>query len=105
MTTITIKAELLQEQRCIDDYRIYVFKNLEDAPFGHNYAMVTMFPNWQHSEINVGDQGYLVYQEIVAGDDSWYNKELNQKIPYNYSNLVFIRFIPFKKPLNEDIVL
>lgn len=72
-------------------YITYVFKNLEDDSFGKKYCMVTRWPNWQCGNIEIGESGYLTYKEIIAGRDYWWNGET--QIPYNYSNLVFTKFV------------
>lgn len=95
---ITVKATLLALEEDFDGYITYVFKNLEEAPFGKQYIMCVRFPGWIHSDININDVGYLTYKEIIAGIDSWYDGE--KMIPYNYTNIIFVRFI---KETNADM--
>lgn len=88
------------------DYTTLVFKNLNDAPFGHTYIMTVVYPNWQSRIPKINEIGYLEYRECIAGQDKWYDKETNQFIPYNYTNLVFIKFVKENKDnSNKDIII
>lgn len=102
---VTIHCQLIAEERDALGYITYVFKNLEDAPFGHTYSMVTRFPNWQHRDLEIGEKGYLTYNEVIAGKDKWYCPETGQMIPYNYTNIYFIRFIKEQDNYKKDILL
>lgn len=102
---ITVHAQLIGVEKDIMNYITYVFKNLDSAPFGHNYIMCTRFPNWQHGALELNDSGYLTYMEVVAGKDTWYDKTTGQDIPYNYSNLVFIKFVSDKIDTSKEIIL
>lgn len=85
-------------------YINYVFKNLDNAPFGHTYIMTTRWYNWQHRELDIGEIGYLTYEEVQAGIDKWWDGE--KFTPYNYNNLIFIKFIKEKADNSkEDIIL
>ena len=86
-------------------YSTYVFKCLEEAPFGHRYIMVTRLPNWQCSDPNISDIGYLTYKEVEAGVDTWYCQETNQRIPYNYTNIYFIKFVKEKDNYKKEILI
>lgn len=102
---MTVHAQLVAVERDIMDYTTYVFKNLDKAPFGHNYIMCTRWPNWQCGPVELNDVGYLTYNEVVAGRDSWFDKETGKEVPYNYSNLVFIKFVPDKPDTSKEIIL
>lgn len=102
---ITIHAQLIGVEKDIMDYTTYVFKNLDSAPFGHNYVMCTKFPNWQHGSIELDTTGFLTYNEVIAGQTCWYDRETGQEVPYNYSNLVFIKFVPDKLDTSKEIIL
>ena len=67
--------------------------------------MVTRFPNWQHRDLEIGEKGYLTYNEVIAGKDKWYCPETGQMIPYNYTNIYFIRFIKEQDNYKKDILL
>ena len=102
----TIHAELIAEENDGLGYITYVFKTLEvNAPFGNKYKMVTRLPNWQHRDIEIGEVGYMTYNEVIAGSDKWYCQETGQMVPYNYSNIYFVKFIEQKDNCKKDIYL
>ena len=102
----TVYAELIAKENDILGYITYVFKCLEDnIPFGNKYKMVTRLPNWQHRDIEINEKGYLLYKEVIAGQDKWYCLETGQMVPYNYSNIYFVKFIEKKDNSNKDILL
>lgn len=84
-------------------YTTYVFQNLDGVSFLDKYIMVTRWPRWEHRNLDIGEIGYLTYKEVIAGKDTWWDG--NQFIPYNYTNIVFIKFIKEKDDLNKDIIL
>jgi len=90
----TLHCQLIAKESDMFGYITYIFKNLEPTSFLNQYIMCTRFKNWQHGEVNLRDIGYLTFKEVVAGKDTWYDKETGREIPYNYSNLIFIKFIP-----------
>lgn len=102
---VTIFCKLLAKEHDLGGYTTYVFQNLEDAPFGHKYLMCTRCPNWEHRNIEIDEMGYLTYQEVVAGKDEWYDRISGQMIPYNYSNLYFIKFIKKQDNSKTDVIL
>jgi hypothetical protein len=68
-------------------YTVYVFKVLNEE----NYVMCTRLPNWQVPEISIGDQGFLQYQIVNAGDK--YVTPDGEKDIFRYSNCYFINFV------------
>ena len=100
---VTLKSELIAKESDILGYTSYVFKNLEEAPFGYNYILTVRFPNWDHREIDIGERGYMTYNEVVAGRDTWWDG--TQNIPYSYSNLIFIKFVKEIDNSNKDIII
>lgn len=100
----TIKGQLLCKEHDLGGYTTYVFRNLDTEETFHKYLMVTRWPNWQTKSIDVGEIGYLTYQEVVAGVDKWWDG--TTFIPYNYTNIVFIKFIKENKDnTTKDIIL
>ena len=82
-------------------YTIYVFKD----NINNKYIMCTRLPNWQVQEINIGDEGYLQYQEIKAGDE-YYDISIEKNKKYNYSNIYFNNFVKKSEKINkEEIIL
>ena len=93
---MVIKGQLIASENDLLGYQTLVFKNLElNPPFGCSYVMLTVFPNWQSSIPDINDIGYLEYKETTAGED-YYNRKTDSIDKYNFSNLVFIKFIKEK---------
>ena len=102
---VTVYCQLVASETDIMGYTTYVFKNLEDAPFGHKYLMITRMPRWEHREWDLGEIGYVTYNEVIAGVDKWYSPDTGQMIPYNYTNIYFIKFVRKVDSSKKDIIL
>lgn len=102
---VTLYCKLVAKEHDFGGYTTYVFQNLEDAPFGKKYVMLTRLPNWDHKNIELDEIGYVTYKEVVAGIDKWYCPETGQMIPYNYTNLYFVKFVNKKDNSQKDILL
>ena len=104
---LTIYSQLVACENDALGYTTYVFKCLETNPgFGHNYVMVTRLPNWDHKELDIGKIGYLTYSEVEAGKDKWFCPKTGQFIPYNYTNIYFIKFVEEKTDNSKkDIII
>ena len=100
---ITIFCKLIAKEHDLYGYTTYVFENLEDSSFGKKYVMVTRWPNWQHRNLELEETGYLTYKEVIAGEDTWFDG--TKFIPYNYTNIIFIKFVKKEDNLNKDIIL
>lgn len=82
-------------------YTHYVFEVLEeDLRKQTKYILCTMFPRWESVPITIGEVGFVEFVEIKAGITTWYDKECNQQIPYNYDMVQFIRFV--RKPIEDN---
>ena len=102
----TIYCELILAEHDLMGYTTYVFKCLENnVPFGHTYTMVTRLPNWNHRELDIGEIGYLTYKEVTAGEDKWYDQTKGKFIPYNYTNIYFVKFVRKQDNSNKDIII
>ena len=101
MTTIHCKVLALEHD--ILDYHTIVVENLDDASFGQHYIMCTIWPNWQSRIPEIGESGFLLYKVVQAGVDTWFDG--NNFIPYNYTNVVFIKFIKEEDNYPKDILL
>lgn len=83
-------------------YVTYVFECLDKEIIKETkYIMCTRFPNWDHRKIELDEIGYLNFFEIRAGIDKWFDG--SKMIPYNYSNIQFIKFVA-KKDKNDYII-
>ena len=84
MTTYTIKCQLIAKEQDILKYQTLVFKVLEtNCPFGHSYVMVTVFPNWESRIPDIGEIGYLTYDEVEGGIDTYYERSTGNILKYN----------------------
>ena len=103
---ITLRCELLVKENDLLNYQTLVFKNLEqNPPFGKQYLMCVRFPNWNHRELEIGEIGFLTYREVIEGKDHWYDPTTGKEIPYNYSNLIFIKFVKEVDNYKKDIII
>ena len=102
---VTVHAKLLAKEHDLGGYTTYVFENLDDAPFGHKYLMLTRWPNWQCRNIDVGEVGYLEYDEVEAGVDTYYDRVNDSIVKYNFSNQIFKRFVKEQDNSNKDIII
>lgn len=88
------------------NYQTLVFKNLDKAPFGNTYCMVTVWPNWESYIPNVGEKGFLTYNSVTAGVDTYYNRETDSIMKYNFTNLIFDKFVKEKADNSKkDIII
>lgn len=102
---ITIRCEILAKETDALGYSTIVVKDLDKfGGFGHSYCMMTILPNWQGYIPEIGDSGYVTYNEVNAGD-KWYCPETGQMIPYNYTNIYFVKFVKEVDNSKKDIIL
>jgi len=64
MTTIFSRLEAKVDEGL--GYTTYVFSNLEESKWDTKYKMVTRCPNWDHRNINIGEEGFLTYEDHIA---------------------------------------
>jgi len=105
MITMTIHCTLLAKEEDIMNYQTLVFKNLDNAPFGNQYCMVTVWPNWESYIPSIGDIGYLTYDSVIAGVDTYYDRNTDSIVKYNFTNLVFNKFVREQDNSKKDILL
>lgn len=96
---ITIYAQLLDYREDSGNYVVYVFKDLNSKQL----VSCVRLPNWDAPTIRLKDIGYLMFREVEAGKDFWFNKATNASIPYFYSGVYFINFVHERK--NKSNVL
>ena len=65
--------------------------------------MCTRWPNWEHRNIEINESGYLTYKEVIAGQDTWWDG--SKFIPYNYTNIIFIKFVKKIDNYEKDIII
>ena len=105
MDTLTIHCKLLAKEVDLMDYQTLVFKNLDKAPFGCEYCMVTVWPNWESYIPEIGDIGYLTYDSVTGGVDTYYDRILDTIVKYNFTNLVFNKFVKEIDNSKKDIII
>ena len=106
METFTVHSQLIAKEVDVMDYQLLVFKILDNqVPFGHQYCMVTVFPNWESRIPEIGEIGYVNYDEVIAGEDKWYDLDTDKFIPYNYTNLIFKKFVKEQDNSTKDIII
>lgn len=98
----TILAKLLEKSEDLFGYVTYVFEILEEEEIKScncKYLMCVRYPNWDHRILDKGEVGYLKYNEVRAGLDTWYDG--NTFVPYKYDDIQFLKFIK-KTECDED---
>ena len=105
METMTIHCQLLAKEVDVMNYQTLVFRNLDKAPFGCNYCMVTVWPNWDSYSPEIGDIGFLTYDSVAAGVDTYYDRETQKIVKYNFTNLVFNKFVKEVDNSKKDIII
>ena len=84
-------------------YVTYVFENLEESIWNTKYKMVTRCPNWDHRAINIGEEGFLTYEDHIAGDSKWFDgKNFNF---YRYTMSQFMKFIAKPVEIKEEFIM
>lgn len=84
-------------------YTTYVFQNLEESKWDLKYKMVTRCPNWDHRSINIGETGFLTYDDHIAGKDTWFDGKNMQF--YRYTMSQFIKFIAKPDNITSDFIM
>lgn len=80
--------------------RVFEITDEEDKKrVNSKYVMCVQFPNWDQRLLSIGEEGYLSYQEILAGVTTWYNGK--EFIPYRYNMVQFIKFVLKGVPSKE----
>lgn len=98
MREFTVKAKLLACRN--GSYTVYVFKNLDED----QYIMCTKPPNWQTPNIDIEEEGFLHYKEVIAGE-KYYDVDHEDMTAYKYSNLYFMDFVKISNITNTEIIL
>ena len=84
-------------------YTTYVFRNLEETRWDIKYKMVTRCPNWNHRVIQIGEEGYLTYDDYEAGKSQWFDgKDFHF---YRYTMSQFIKFIEKPKQKIDEYIM
>ena len=101
MTTILAVLEAKVDEGM--GYTTYVFRNIEENRWDTKYKMVTRCPNWNHRSINIGEEGFLTYDDHVAGKSQWFDgKDLQF---YRYTMSQFLKFVTKPKEITTDYIM
>jgi hypothetical protein len=65
--------------------------------------MCVQFPNWNQSEINIGDIGYVNVKYVKEGISQWYDGE--KMNVYKYTNMVFLKFVKEPEKVNGEFLI
>ena len=103
MEEITIHVVLKAKNIDIGGYITYVFENLNQTDYNSKYLMCVQFPNWNQTEINIGDVGYVNVRYVKEGISQWYDGEKMQV--YKYTNVVFLKFIKEPEKVNKEFLI
>lgn len=98
MNEIAINAKLVAKKDGL--YTIYVFQNLQN----NEYIMCTKLPNWDFGDISIGKEGFLTYENAIAGE-KYFNPKLQTFEIYNYTKVYFKNFIEDIKHNTEEIII
>lgn len=101
---MTVLAKLVAKERDNMDYTTYVFECLDKEIIKQTkYIMCVRYPNWNCREIKLGEIGYLRFNEIIAGVDTWFDGE--KQVPYKYNDVQFLKFIEKPKEIDDNYIM
>jgi hypothetical protein len=100
---ITLYVKLNAKAIDIGGYITYVFENLNYKAYDTQYVMCVQFPNWNQSEIEIGDIGYVNVRYVEEGISKWYDGE--KMNVYKYTNVVFLKFVKEPEQINKDFLV
>lgn len=103
MEEITLYVKLNAKAIDIGGYVTYVFENLNYKTYDTQYIMCVQFPNWNQSEIEIGDIGYVNVRYVEEGISKWYDGE--KMNVYKYTNVVFLKFVKEPEQINKDFLV
>lgn len=103
MEEITFYVKL--KAKCLDigGYIIYVFENLDYKDWEYKHIMCTQFPNWNQSDIQIGDIGYVSVRYVKEGSSQWFDGEKMNY--YKQTQVMFLKFIKEPEKLNNEYIV
>ena len=81
-------------------YTMYVFKDLNTGEF----IMCTKPPNWESPNITPGEEGFIKYETVEAGQ-SYYDPTTDTHIKYKYTNTYFTNFVKKSEITKENNII
>lgn len=103
MEEVALYVQLKAKNIDLGGYITYVFENLNFQTYENQYVMCVQFPNWNQSEIRVGDVGYVNVRYVKEGISQWYDGE--KMHVYKYTNVVFLKFVKEPEKVNKEILI
>ena len=103
MEEITLHGKLVAKNIDIGNYITYVFENLEATTYEDKYIMCVQFPNWNHEEIQLEEEGFVNIRYVKEGISQWYDG--NKMNYYKYTNIIFLKFIKKQEQINNNILI
>ena len=103
MEEITLRVELKAKNIDIGNYITYVFENLDQTNINDKYIMCVQFPNWNQSEISIGDVGYVNIRYVKEGVSQWYDGD--KMNVYKHTNDVFLKFIKEPEKVDKEFLI
>lgn len=103
MEEIALYVQLKAKNIDVGGYITYVFENLNFQTYENQYVMCVQFPNWNQSEICIGDVGYVNVRYVKEGISQWYDGE--KMNVYKYTNVVFLKFVKEPEKVNKEILI
>ena len=103
MEEITLYVKLIAKNIDLGNYITYVFENLESKTYEDKYIMCVQFPNWDQSEIQLNERGFVNVRYVKEGISQWYDgTKMNF---YKYTNVIFLKFIKEPEQMKNDFVI
>ena len=103
MEEITLRVELKAKNIDIGNQTTYVFENLNQTGINDKYVMCVQFPNWNQSEISIGDVGYVNIRYVKEGVSQWYDGD--KMNVYKHTNDVFLKFIKEPEKVDKEFLI
>lgn len=103
MEEITLYVKLKAKYIDIGDYITYVFENLNAENPDDQYLMCVQFPNWNQSDIEIDEIGYVNVRYVTEGISQWFDGE--KMNVYKYTNIIFLKFVKEPNIVNNEVLI
>ena len=103
MEEITLYVKLKAKYIDIGDYITYVFENLNAENPDDQYLMCVQFPNWNQSDIEINEIGYVNVRYVTEGISQWFDGE--KMNVYKYTNIIFLKFVKESNIVNNEVLI
>jgi len=101
---LTLKAKLVEYTEDFGGYVNYIFQNLENTSWDNKYFMCVRYPNWDHRDLSIGDEGYLTMTLVEAGTE-YYEPKSGERRIYNYTHNRFDKFILIQDRITDNKIV